>query len=317
MMSERRRFHIVFNERSGTALGLGLTAEKLRESLEAKGFEVSMDHEADLPLATKVERALASDADFIVCAGGDGTVTALSAALVGTGKTLAILPLGTANLLARDLGLPLDLEGAVTALSDLQPKLVDVGVVNGKVFLHNVSIGFIPAVAVAREQIRGRTDIGAFIGFGRYFIRRLARSRQMAVAITSRDTNDRVERLHAIAVSNNAYDEGFGRVFSRKTLDAGHLTLYTLKRFRFRDFVRLSAEMLAGRWREDAALAIEHVRSVEIRSKKQSIAVMIDGEVEMMESPLRFAIKPLALSVLAPVPTLEVTDEPEAVALVG
>src|SRR5690349_10945078 len=102
------RFHIVFNSNAGTALALGLTAEKLLEQFAASGLEATIDADSEISLADRIASALAREADIVVGAGGDGTVTALAEAIAGTEKTLAVLPLGTANLLARDLGIPLD-----------------------------------------------------------------------------------------------------------------------------------------------------------------------------------------------------------------
>jgi diacylglycerol kinase family enzyme len=165
-----------------------------------------------------------------------------------------------------------------------------------------VVFGLIPSIAAAREQVRGRHEFGAAIGFFRYFVRRVTRGRRMAVAITSRDTTDRIERVHAFAVANNAYDEAFGQVFSRKQLDAGRLTLYTMRHLTLADVLRLSAEMLAGVWKQDEAISIESVRAVTLQSKRPKLSVMIDGEVVVMDTPLEFRIRPLALWVLAPVP---------------
>jgi diacylglycerol kinase family enzyme len=84
------------------------------------------------------------------------------------------------------------------------------------------------------------------------------------------------------------------------------------------DVLRLSAEMLAGRWQEDDALGIESVGWVRIRMKRPSVKVMIDGEVEMFSSPLDFRIRPKALTVLAPVAAV-VTDpaDGELIAVTG
>ena len=101
-------------------------------------------------------------------------------------------------------------------------------------------------------------------------------------------------------MASNAYDEGFGHVFSRQRLDKGSLTLYVLKHFNFADFIRLTSGMLVGRWHQDEALNIESVRSVTINSHKTLLKVMFDGEVETLTTPLNFKIRPLALSVLTP-----------------
>ena len=165
--------------------------------------------------------------------------------------------------------------------------------------------------------MRGCKDLRAKVGFLRYFLRRLAQARRIAVEIAPRDGVARVERVKAVAVANNAYDEGFGRVFSRQRLDGGKLSLYVLKQLTLVDVFRLTAKLLVGRWRNDPALQIESVDAVTIRAKQPMVVAMIDGEIEMLSTPLRFTIRPLALSVLAPAPVDDpalAADQPEFVA---
>jgi diacylglycerol kinase family enzyme len=131
-------------------------------------------------------------------------------------------------------------------------------------------------------------------------VRRLNNARKTAIAITSRDTHDRIERIHAVAVANNAYDQGWGKLFSRSCLDAGSLTLYVLRRLTFGDAVRLWIKMAMGQWQEDEAVVIETVRSVSLHAKRGKISVMIDGEVETFDTPLNFRIRQKAVRILAP-----------------
>lgn len=292
------KYYVIFNPRSGTAIKLGLTGEGLLKAFADAKLEAFVDASDD-KLPAQIERALASDADAIVSAGGDGTATAIAARLVDTQKYLAVLPLGTANLLARDLGVPLALETALAALATMVPTTIDAGEVNGRIFLHKVVVGVVPAIAAARERVRGE-NTWKLVGFARYFVRRLDNARRTAVSITSRDTDDRIERIHAIAVANNAYDQGWGKLFARSSLKGGALTLYVLNRLSFMDAFRLSLEMVAGTWQDDAAIKIETVRSVILKSKRGRLSVMIDGEVETMETPLRFRIRPGVLRVLSP-----------------
>jgi YegS/Rv2252/BmrU family lipid kinase len=294
------RCHIVFNGNAGTAHALGLTTEILRSKMEEHGIDAEIDDNSDHPLDERVKAAIASDAPVIVAAGGDGTITALANAIVETDKVLAVLPLGTVNALAKDLTIPLDLDAAIDVLAAGTEQRIDVGEVAGRVFLHKVVIGFIPALAAGREHIRGREQIMAKLGFLRYFFRRLARAKRFAVAITPADGVTRTERVQALAVASNAYDEGFGQFFHRHRLDRGELTLYVLKHFTFGDFVRLTSGMLMGRWRDDAALTIESIQGVTINSKKNAVKVMFDGEVETMPMPLTFRIRPKALRIIAP-----------------
>jgi len=306
-----KSFHVVLNASAGTAGTLGITPAAIRERFEARGHVVDIDADSDTPLHARIERALDSRAEIIVAAGGDGTIAALANALVGTNSTLAILPLGTVNLLARDLHLPLDLDQAVAALGELEPRRIDVGEVNGCIFLHKVVIGLLPSLAAGREHLRGRSSLSAKIGYFRYFARRLARARRFAVAIETEGGNARVERVQAVAVASNAYEEGFGQFFARHRLDRGRLTLYVVRRLALKDMLRLSIEMVLGRWRADEALTIESVGAVTIRSRKGMLKAMVDGEIMNLTAPLEFRIRPLALSVLAPPEVGAAPDEVE------
>lgn len=306
----QRRFHLVLNVNSGTVQALGMSAGDLKAMFAEHGLEVTIDADPDAQLSDRIRRAIESDADTIIAAGGDGTVTALATAIIDTDKSLAILPLGTANLLARDLGLPLDLEECVEALAAMEPLAIDVSEVNGTIFLHKAVIGVIPELAAGREHIRGQ-GIGAKIGYIRYFFRRIARARRLALEVATGDGQTRIERVQAIAVASNAYDEGLGRFFHRDKLDTGLLTIYVLRHLNIGDILKLAMGMLAGHWRDYDALDISTARSVTIRSKKPRLQLMIDGEVRSMEVPLHFKIYPRALTVLAPLKVIkqEIAEE--------
>lgn len=292
--------HIVFNSSSGTAASASVRPEQLIERFSALGHVVSMDADASRPFAERMQTARAAAAPIIVAAGGDGTVTALAEVAIQAGKTLAVLPLGTANLLARDLALPLTLDEWFASYADMVPRRIDVGEVNGRVFLHKVVIGAVPGIAAAREQLRGRTDIGAKFGFLMHFVHRLSRVRRFAAEITPGKGEPHIERVQSIAVANNDYAEGPGKIFSRARLDEGTLSLYLLRHLGPMDAFRLGLGMLFGSWRNDQVLEIENVRSLVIRTNRRRVRVMLDGEIEMLQGPLSFRSLPLALNVLAP-----------------
>lgn len=292
--------HMVFNSSSGTASGSGIRPEQLVERLAALGHAVSLDADSSRPFAERMQTARATAAPILVAAGGDGTVTALAEVAIQAGKTLAVLPLGTANLLARDLSIPLELDAWFASCADMVPRRIDVGEVNGRVFLHKVVIGAVPGIAAAREQLRGRTDIGAKLGFLMHFVQRLSRVRRFAAEITPGKGDPHIERVQSIAVANNDYEEGPGKIFSRARLDEGTLSLYLLRHLGPMDALRLGLGMLFGSWRNDQVLEIENVRSLVIRTSRGRVRVMLDGEIEMLQGPLAFRSLPLALNVLAP-----------------
>lgn len=307
--------HIVLNSSSGTAASAGVRPEQLIEKFAALGHSVSVDADASRPFADRMQSARSTAAPILVAAGGDGTVTALAEVAIQAGKTLAILPLGTANLLARDLAIPLDLDAWFAGYDAMVPRRIDVGEVNGRVFLHKVVLGAIPGIAAAREQLRGRTDLGAKLAFLTHFVNRLSRLRRFAVEVTPGKGEPHIERVQSIAVANNDYEEGPGKVFSRARLDEGTLSLYLLRQFTLGDALRLGLGMLLGSWRNDQVLEIENVRSVVIRTRRKRVRVMLDGEIEMVDGPLAFRSLPLALTVLAPpvaaepALTVDVTEE--------
>lgn len=295
----KRRWHLVLNARSGASADGAPTAPDLVARLRAAGLDADTGDDPEATLAQKVEAAIESGAEVIVAAGGDGTITAVASALVGTDRTLALLPLGTANLLARDLGVPLDLDAAIAALATMAPKRIDVGEVNGTVFLHKIVLGFVPGLAAARERLRGRGFWASF-AFLRHFVRRARRARRISAHLTTGDGRRRVVRAAAIAVSNNAYDEGVGRFFCRSRLDGGSLGLYVLRRPGLFTMVKLAAGMLVGRWRRSEELWVGAAKSVVLRSRRRRLMLMVDGEVSGFSTPLKVRIRPQALSVLAP-----------------
>lgn len=292
--------HIVLNSSSGTAAHAGVRPQDLVERFTALGHTVSLDADASRPFAERMLAARSAAAPILVAAGGDGTVTALAEVAIQAGKTLAVLPLGTANLLARDLSLPLELDVWFESYPDMVARRIDVGEVNGRVFLHKVVIGAVPGIAAAREQLRGRSDFSAKLGFLKHFVQRLSRFRRFAAEITPGKGEPHIERVQSIAVANNDYAEGPGKIFSRARLDEGTLSLYLLRHLTPMDALRLGVGMLFGSWRNDQVLEIENVRSLVIRTTRRRVRVMLDGEIEMLDGPLSFRSLPLALRVLAP-----------------
>jgi diacylglycerol kinase family enzyme len=97
-------------------------------------------------------RATKADSSVVVAAGGDGTINAVASELVGSNKILGVLPMGTLNHLAKDLGMPLDLESAVDIIAQQTLSRIDIGEVNGRYFLNNSGLGLYPGIVHEREQ---------------------------------------------------------------------------------------------------------------------------------------------------------------------
>ncbi len=299
--------HVLLNSRSGTAT---LTSAQLRERLESLGYDVTIDDDHRDAFSARLRNARQSPADILVAAGGDGTVTAVADVAAETNRPLLVVPFGTANLLARDLALPLDIDAWLAALPDFVERRIDLGRVNDRLFLHKVVIGFVPGIAAAREKIRGIEALGAQLAFFGYAMRRILRARRIALEITRDGAPPHIDRLQAVAIANNHYDEAFGHFFSRATLDGGHLSVYKLQSITPLKAIGLALGVFLGRWQDDAALTIETAETLVIRSRRKRLKVMLDGEVETMLTPLRFSVEKQGLRVLAPAVVAEDTSEP-------
>lgn len=294
-----RHYHVIFNPNAGTALTTGLTTAALSEMFTEAGLSFDIDDDDEQPLEERIAKAIAGPADVIVAGGGDGTVLAVAEALLATDKTLAILPLGTLNGLARDLQLPLDVPTAIRQLNELEPRPIDVGEVNGRAFLHNVIIGLVPGIGVGREKVRG-AGLRGKIKFTLFMLRRLARARRIALALRLNGKDVRVERMQSLVVVNNSYDQWFGRFMARRRLDRGRLTAYLVRNLRISDAIRLTVEMMFGTWGNDRVIEYEKVQELTVMSKKPRLSVSMDGDVMMLDTPLNFSVRPKSLMVLAP-----------------
>jgi len=301
---------LVVNSSSGSLLGKPDAALELERKLTAAGLEVvaTLDGEAS-DLDARMARAVAMPVDAVVTAGGDGTIATAAEALMGTDKALAPLPLGTMNLLAKDLGVPIDLDAAIAALASSEIIEIDVGEVNGHRFLCNSMLG-VPARLAERRE-RNRLNMGV-IGWWKQAIAGLKSMYRYPAMRIGLDLGDGpvTIRSKAIVVADNAYDEGFGQVLTRSRLDRGLLTLYATRRLSAWPLVRLSIRMALGRWTHDVDLETHHVAELTVTSRRKLVRVMNDGETRLMAPPLRYRILPKALKVLrprreAPAPGLE------------
>jgi diacylglycerol kinase family enzyme len=151
---------IIVNTRSGEGRGQGHElSRRLAGRLQARGVHarsIAFDaHDHGPGWRQRLDDALDAGATQVFVLGGDGTVLAVAGAVLGRDVAIGIVPLGTANLLARDLGLPLDPADAVDALAKAEVRRIDVGRVNGELFLCASMLGLTTTLARAREAARG------------------------------------------------------------------------------------------------------------------------------------------------------------------
>lgn len=298
------RLAVVLNVASGSLLGRESAAEEVESVLRTLGHDYRLFLDGNL--MERMEQALAWEPDRLVVGGGDGTIACAATAIQtwrGHGNRtvppLAILPLGTMNMVANDLKLPLDLSEAVAVAAGGQEKAIDLGEVNGRLFLCNAVMGLPARVAQHRETRRGRLNLLAWAGIARRTILSILREPALGVAIRLPGGWRRV-RTRAVMVANNRYDDVVGRPFTRTSLDDGVLTLYIARGIGFWSLLHTAIDSLVWGLARAHWLENHELRQVSITARRAALRMMVDGEVRLVKPPLRFRVRPRALTVIVP-----------------
>lgn len=289
------RYHVLVNDRAGAVLELG--GANLRRRLErafaAVGARAEVRLAAPPALGAYLERLVDSHAVPVVV-GGDGTVFCLLPALLERGLPFAILPMGTMNLLGRDLGLTGDLEADVAAVHHGRIGAVDVGLVNGVPFHSVAGLGFAVAVASERERMRRRIPFSRALATAVAALRAVARNRPVAVEL---EVDGRSERLlaDAVLVTVGRFE---GSPWRRPRLDGGTLEVHLLAAPGALARSRAALAIVTGEWRGLRELRSFSATAVTLRRGRRT-RLTLDGEVTRGRGALSFVLRPGALRVLA------------------
>lgn len=247
--------------------------------------------------------AAQSSERIVVAAGGDGTISSVAAEVAETDKILGVLPIGTLNHFAKDLGIPLDLEAAVKTIKQGKVAAVDVGEVNGRSFLNNSSLGIYPQIVSHREAQQERLSRGKWPAFFWATIQALRRFPflDLRIAFEGQQISRRTAFLF---VGNNEYEIAGFNLGSRACVNGGKLGLYLTHRTGRFGLFRLAFHALFGRVDQAKDFDVFCVTEARIETRKRRLLVALDGEIERMATPLHYRIRPGALRVLVPLEKL-------------
>jgi diacylglycerol kinase (ATP) len=271
--------------------------EAVLDRLRAGGVALDEQPMTSPEEATRGLAAAAATADCAIVGGGDGSLRMAAAGIEASCLPLGILPLGTANDLARTLGIPPDPEAAAEVILAGHRRTIDLGTVNGEPFFNVASIGL--ATELARELSGDLKRRWGRLGYAIAATRALAKARRFTAWITESDQTIRTRTLQ-IAVGNGRFYGGGSVVAEHAAIDDGHLDLYSLE---LRNLWRLALMLLDfrsgqhGAWSEVTTL---RGTEFEIRTARPH-PVNADGEI-VTETPARFLVHPQAISVFAPPP---------------
>jgi diacylglycerol kinase family enzyme len=250
-------------------------------------------------LSAVARDAAESSERIVVAAGGDGTVSAVAAALAGTDKILGVLPVGTLNHFAKDLRIPLDLETAVRTIKDGSVARVDVGEVNGRIFINNSSLGLYPQIVSRRKAQQQRLARGKWPAFFWATIQALRRFPFLDLRIAF-EGQKIFRRTAFLFVGNNEYEIAGFNLGSRACVNGARLGLYLTHRTGRFGLFRLAFHALFGRVDQAKDFDVFCVTEALIETRKRRLLVALDGEIERMGTPLQYRIRPAALRVLVP-----------------
>jgi diacylglycerol kinase family enzyme len=242
--------------------------------------------------------AIANGATIVAAGGGDGTINAVAAAVIDTEAALGVLPLGTLNHFAKDLGIPLQLEDAIRNVFTGRVAAIDAGEVNGRLFLNNSSLGIYPRIVRLREAHQ-KQGVRKWIAFTKALAYVLRHPSSLYLRLKIDDEHARARKTPFVFIGNNRYEiSGLsigkragltdGRIWICQAPDAGRWGLF-----------RLTLRALAG-WLRESDLEAAEAREVWIDLRRGSADVSTDGEVNRMEAPFRYRARSGALRVVVP-----------------
>jgi len=297
-MPQTRSVKVIINAGSGVS-----EKEDVRRQLiaifEAAGITADISLvRTGAEIVEMAREAAGDDWSTIVAGGGDGTINAVASALIGSEKILGVLPLGTLNHFAKDLGIPLDLEGAARVVISGHTRAVDVGEVNGHTFLNNSSLGLYPMIVREREkqQRQGSAKWPSFVWAAIAAFRRYP---FLNVSLMAEGKHYRL-KTPSVFVGNNKYVmQGFN-IGRRENLDEGQLSVYVTNRAGRWGLLRLAVRALLGHLREEKDFLALLTDELEIRTRHKRLRVAFDGEVDTLEVPLLYSVRPRVLRVTVP-----------------
>ncbi|MGQ0527291.1 MAG: diacylglycerol/lipid kinase family protein [Alphaproteobacteria bacterium] len=300
-------FLVLVNRNSGRILKEGRKVFAAR-LLEAMGNELGII-EFFSPRHLEIALRKFNGSGKLLIAGGDGTI-ASAASILGQKKIpFGILPLGTMNLFAKDLDLPVDPYECAARYKNHEMRSIDMASVNDRVFLCNVMLGAGVSIARQREAERETKSILKWIRLGRALIKKLGSPKLYKFSFHYEGQKVK-EEIKSAVVSNNKYmaEPGLQNSLKKASLTHGKLSIYTVHTQGTLQSLTLLAKLALGFWQNDPAIENFDTPQLKVTNGHGIISILVDGEPVRMSTPLMFKIEPLALELIVPVPVPEIIE---------
>lgn len=282
---------VIVNRSGGTAKSLG-------DKLEAQLVEAFAGHPVELHLVDGKDVAAtveAQRAPRVAVGGGDGTLGGAAAVLVEKGAALAVLPLGTRNHFALELGIPLDLAEAAKVAATGGESEVDIARAGDKVFINNASVGEYTRLVRHREALDAPKWAATIPAA--WHVLRHPRPRALCLTI---DGKRREVVTPLLFVGNNRYSLEPGKLGERESLTDGVLSVHVVRRFGWWALLGFAARVLFSRADPRSYFELLSEATMLTIEGSGTIEMALDGEVVTLPLPLVCEILPGALKVVVP-----------------
>lgn len=243
-----------------------------------------------------LRREIEAGARVVIVGGGDGTLSECAGQLVNTEVALGVLPLGTGNTLARSLGIPLDLADAARTIAEGHIEKMDVGRVNGRVFVNSVTLGLSADIAHALDkETKQRLGLLAWpVAGGKV----LWQHRALRLKVAAAEKTFRT-RTHQLVISNGRYLAGSVAAAPDASVQDACLRVFVLGGANKWEILKTSWALLRGRHIEMDEARYFATQSLRVESLRRPIAADVDGEINE-KTPLALEVLPGALNVVVP-----------------
>jgi diacylglycerol kinase family enzyme len=278
-----------------------LSPEALLEAFHAAGVFVELRLAPPRQLCEIINAAIARRPNTIYVGGGDGTISTAAGCLVDSNIALGVLPLGTLNHFAHDLGIPPTWPEAIAALARGNRRAVDVGEVNGRIFINNCSIGSYADAVRKRDALRRERGAEKWRAMLQATFEVFRKLRRLRLHIESAEKKVTLRTPFAV-VANNCYSGHVLGSSLRPRLDEGRLWIYTTRAHRHADVLHLMWQSLLRSIDRVEGLDSFATLEASIASDRGSLPIAADGELLDLKPPFRFRSRPAALQVIAPSP---------------
>ncbi|WP_024462031.1 lipid kinase [Marinimicrobium sp. LS-A18] len=290
----------------GSRRGSEATLDEGVERLRSAGFEVEVYLSEGPEQSRRAVRERREQLELVIMAGGDGTISSMAQTLYECQLSLAILPLGTANDLARTLGVPQELNAAFDVIAANPRRRIDLGVVNDQYFFNVANLGLgVQVTEELTDEVKKQWGVFSYL---KAFFAALLRRRQFRVRLTVDGQRQKLRSIQ-LAVGNGRYYGGGNVVRDCASIDDGLLSLYSVRPLGVWELLTLAPLLREGQYDLDHRVVTARGQRIEIETRPTGMSIHADGE-PVTATPAQFHCIPGALEVVAPENNAFETDRP-------